>query len=229
MYDSTTATDIPANAEMVAGYVDGTFRWSDADWALFPRASKIRIAINANTNDGHVLDVEPGDAEPWMAPGWIRQRQAAGIARPTIYCDRSELSAVQAACQGLNYDIWLANWNGVPHLAAGTIATQYDHPPTSGGHYDKSLVADRWYPKEKTMNLGDYTAIFKAFYLLFLGRGAEPGGAESWANQAVASGFSSTFDLFLQQAAKERADLTPTHPRELNAAIKAIKLSVTVS
>jgi hypothetical protein len=147
MYDSITAADIPANAEMVAGYVDGLYRWSDSDWARFPRAVKIRIAVFASTNDGHVLDVEPGNATPAQARGWILMRQAAGLTRPTIYCSRSDRAAVESACAGLAYDLWIAAYDLIiPTLLPGTVATQYVDPTYgSGGHYDKSLVRDDWY------------------------------------------------------------------------------------
>lgn len=35
MYDSTNPGAIPASAALVAGYVDGLYRWSDAAWARF--------------------------------------------------------------------------------------------------------------------------------------------------------------------------------------------------
>ena len=147
MYDSVTARDIPANAQMVAGYVDGLYRWSQADWDRFPQAVKVRIAVLASTDDGHVLDVETGDATPTEYPAWAKRRIAAGT-YPTVYCNRSNLGAVLDAVDGAGLHgitgIWLADWTDVPHLVAGTSATQYDHPPHSGGHYDLSLVADHW-------------------------------------------------------------------------------------
>jgi hypothetical protein len=145
MYDSITAADIPADAGMLAGYVDGAVsRWTDADWARFPNAIKVHIAVSALTDDGDGIDVETGAATPLGAAYWIPRRQAAGVQRPFVYCDRSSLGFVQVACAGLNYDLCLADWTGVPHLVPGTIATQYDHPPNSGGHYDLSLVSDSW-------------------------------------------------------------------------------------
>lgn len=147
MYDSVTAKDIPAHAAMVAGYVDGKFRWSQADWGRFPHAIKVRIAVSPHTDDGHVLDVEPGDSTPAQAPAWIRMRHAAGLARPTIYCNRSTWPAVRAACKGLTYEVWIAEWTGHQHGIAGAAACQWATPGLgSAGHYDISLVTDDQWP-----------------------------------------------------------------------------------
>ena len=147
LYDSVTAADIPADAEMVSGYVDGRYRWSPSDWARFPHAVQVRIAVSASTNDGDVLDVEPGDATPAQCPDWIRMRQAAGLPRPTIYCNRSTMGAVQDACRGLSYSLWIAEWTGSAHPILGAVAVQYASPGTgSGGHYDLSAVYDDSWP-----------------------------------------------------------------------------------
>lgn len=146
MHDSVTARDIPSDAEMVAGYIDGKYAWSAADWARFPHAAKVRIAVRASTNDGDVLDVEPGDATPAQAAGWIRMRQAAGYFRPTIYTLFSWVDQVHVACKGLDYDLWVAHYTGKPHNEAGAVATQYADPATSGGHFDLSLVVDDGWP-----------------------------------------------------------------------------------
>jgi hypothetical protein len=145
MYDSTNAFDIPAGAEIVGGYVDGHYVWGPDSWARFPNAQKVRIAVFSTTNDGDVLDVEPGNAGPGDAPNWIRLRQRSGLKRPTIYCSRSTVPAVQAACAGLEFDLWVAEWTGQPHLVPGSVATQYASPETgSGGHYDLSVTNGTW-------------------------------------------------------------------------------------
>ncbi|MBX6360090.1 MAG: hypothetical protein IRZ03_08425 [Acidobacterium ailaaui] len=146
MYDSITAADIPASAAMVAGYVNGTYRWSDADWARFPGAVKVRIATRADVNDGHVLDVEPGDATPAQAPGWVTMRRAAG-ADPTVYCNQSTLPQVKAAFRAAGVaepHYWVAHYDGIAELPDGCVAKQYANPPASGGHWDLSIVADYW-------------------------------------------------------------------------------------
>ena len=101
MYDAVSWENIPDNAEMVAGYIDGpASQWSAEAWARFPHAVKVRITVNPADNEGDVLDVEQGDANPADAPGWIRRRHAAGAPFVTIYCNRSTLPAVQACRPG---------------------------------------------------------------------------------------------------------------------------------
>jgi hypothetical protein len=146
MYDSVTAADIPANAVMVAGYLDGRYAWSKGDWQRFPAAVKVGIVINPNNNNGDVLDVEPGDATPGEAADWIRLRQRGGFPLPTLYYSKSLIGQIAQACQGLVYRSWVADWTGSPHSIPGAVAVQYASPETgSGGHYDLSAVyADDW-------------------------------------------------------------------------------------
>jgi hypothetical protein len=143
MYDAVNASAIPANAEIVAGYVEGRYAWSAADWARFPNAVKVTIAIwNA---DADVLDIETGDATPAMGPAWVARQRARG-AFPTVYCNTSTWPAVQSALSaagfvnGTHYDWWAARYTGQPHLEPGSAATQYADP----GPYDLSLCQDYW-------------------------------------------------------------------------------------
>lgn len=147
MYDSVTAGDIPKQVGMVAGYVNGRFAWSQADWDRFPQATKVRIATRANVNDGHVLDVESGAASVVDAPGWAVMRRKAGVV-PTVYCSSSIWDAVrrQFETDGVAQpSYWIARYDGIAKIPAGAVAKQYRSPDTgSGGHYDVSIVADYW-------------------------------------------------------------------------------------
>lgn len=146
LYDSVTASDIPTTAAMVAGYVDGRYAWSDADWGLHPGAQHVRIAVFADTDDGHALDVENGDATPAQSVSWVRARRAAG-ADPSVYMNVATWGAVRAAFRAAGVTephYWVADWTGARHLPAGAVACQYADPKTSGGHYDLSAVAAHW-------------------------------------------------------------------------------------
>lgn len=149
MYDSVTAADIPTTATLVAGYVDGVPRWSPADWARFPGATKVRIALDPATNDGHVLDVERGAANPDQAPGWVLRRRAAGMI-PTVYCSVALWPALrqQFAAQHVEPPLWwiAAYPGGGPlNVPDGAIAHQFAGENTgSGGHFDLSAVRDYW-------------------------------------------------------------------------------------
>ncbi|MDE3112730.1 MAG: hypothetical protein KGK34_07275 [Chloroflexota bacterium] len=158
MADSVTASDIVAafapggaaaalHLDLVAGYVDGAFAWSDADWSLFS-CPKVRISTSAATSPkvAHVLDVENGDATPDQAVAWIKWARSLGLRR-TIYCGANTWAVVKAAfaAAGLAYPDWfVARWTGTPGLIDGTVATQYADPPQTGAHFDASSVADYW-------------------------------------------------------------------------------------
>jgi len=148
MYDSVTPSAIPRNAAMVAGYLPPSrYAWSAAEWALFPQAVKVRIAIFASVNDGHVLDVEPGDATPAQAPGWVQMRRKAGV-DPSIYCNASTWPTVRAEFRKRGVKephYWIAKYDGVASIPAGAVAKQYADPTVHGrGHFDLSVVADHW-------------------------------------------------------------------------------------
>ena len=146
MYDAVTAANIPAGGQLVAGYIDKIKLepWSPADWARFPNAVKVTIVKKASTNDGHVLDVEPGDATPAEAPGWVRMRRAAG-ADPTIYVNSSTWPTVQSAFSSAGVDqphYWIAHFDGDPTIPDGAVAKQYRGDVSPG--YDVSSVVDFW-------------------------------------------------------------------------------------
>lgn len=148
MYDSVTAADIPRGAGMVAGYVDGIYRWSDADWARFPKATKVRITVGSGTLDADVADMENGDYTPDQAAAW-EKRKIARDGFAVSYFSISRLPQMQQARERAKVDRskvgnWFADWNGIPKVITGSLATQYQHPPASGGHYDLSAVVDYW-------------------------------------------------------------------------------------
>lgn len=160
MYDSVTANDIPVDALMVGGYLPpSSFAWSPADWARFPNAVHVRIAVRASTDDGDVLDVERGDATPLEAPGWVVRRRAAGV-DPSVYCSASEWPAVRQAFHNANVPephYWIAHYDGIAAIPAGAVAKQYRNPPSSGGHFDLSIVADYWPGVDRSNNMADPT------------------------------------------------------------------------
>ena len=151
------------NAAMVAGYIDGRFAWTQAEWNLFPHAVKVQIAVFSSTNGGDVIDCEAGDATPAEAAAWVRMRRAAGYYRPTIYCSRSVIPAVRQATGNLilshDYDIWCADYTGTAHQvaapgspAATCAATQY----LNTAAYDASAVYDNGWPHRSAPNPGGW-------------------------------------------------------------------------
>lgn len=144
MYDAVTPENIPRNAQMVAGYIDGHIGvWSAAQWAYFPAAVKVKITVFASDNEGIVLDVENGDATPSQAPSWAVNRRLAG-ADPTVYCNLDTWPAVQAAFAANRVSpphFWIAAYpGGGPQIYFGAVAHQYADP----GPVDLSIVVDYW-------------------------------------------------------------------------------------
>lgn len=142
MYDSVRVEGIPENAKMVAGYVDGLYANVGTMQRRFPNATVVRIAVFASTNDGHVLDVEQGDATPAQAVIWTEMRRHAG-ADPSVYCNASVWPGVRKAFRDANVaepHYWIAHWDGIAQVPTGTVAKQY----SSGSDYDTSCVLDVW-------------------------------------------------------------------------------------
>jgi hypothetical protein len=142
MYDSVDYNAIPHDAQMVAGYIDGHYKWPESAWARFPHAVHVQIAVFSTTQAGHVLDVEKGNASPQEAVGWVQRRREQG-ADPTVYCDLSIYPEVRKEflAHGVAMPhIWLAHWDEKPLIGQGTIAKQYHHQ----SEYDTSVVADFW-------------------------------------------------------------------------------------
>jgi hypothetical protein len=154
MYDSTTANDIPHDAEMAAGYANGLYENYTAVKMRFPNIPVLGISVNGRLDElAHVLDVEHGDCLPgWFQP-WARAMANHGVIRPTCYCSRIAASQVlRDAPRGVTVDLWLADWTGVPHRlsepGANVVAVQYAAPGHGAdGHFDVSAVwDDTWHP-----------------------------------------------------------------------------------
>jgi len=140
-----------ARPQLAAGYVTGSpdIKWTAADWALFGEpwvtidqgftGSPVPVAI--------VRDVEPGAWTPAAAvnrAGWT-------AARPTIYCDRDDLSRAGGVLScGWRGDLWLAYPGWQPGMALPAapgcnyvaVQNQFD----VAGAYDLSVVLDDTWP-----------------------------------------------------------------------------------
>lgn len=142
MYDGVTARSLPANAAIVAGYVDGRYAWSAADWARFPNALKVEIAVFATTV-ADILDVEVGnDMTPADWVSWVKLCRAHGR-NPAIYMNTSTWPQVRNAFRvaGVAEPLyWVAAYDGVAVIPAGAVGKQY----ASNNSYDTSVVVDNW-------------------------------------------------------------------------------------
>ena len=152
MYDSTTAADIPPTAQLVAGYVDGDFVWSDADRARFPKFITISVTGGQLAD---FWDCETGDLNAGLAAAVVQAYPGTGV-----YCNLSTapqvVSAMHWAGMDGQYVLWIADWTGEPHMPSVSetvngvlitpvvVACQYANPASSGGHYDLSVVTDEF-------------------------------------------------------------------------------------
>lgn len=142
MYDSVDASKIPTDAEIVAGYINGKYKWSDDDWARFPNAQKVRIQIfipgHDVIDDGDVLDIEAGDAPKEEAQQAAERFVSMRPGRPCIYTSKSGLQYLTHVANRCVF--WIADPTEVPHLLPNTVATQWGFK----GAYDVSTTADNW-------------------------------------------------------------------------------------
>lgn len=163
MGDSTVLADIPATVDIAATYLNGKYAVTEtALEARFPHAKYgwCRIDVTgANADTADVLDVETGDATPATAGLWVQSFRKLRPGRlPVIYCNRSNMAAVTAACAAggnhpgsAGYGLWVATLDGtqIGHTAGdGIVACQWKGSAQTGGNWDESAVYDDsiWLP-----------------------------------------------------------------------------------
>jgi len=146
MYDGVDPAQVPAGAQVYAGYVNGNWQTYEPLKVKFPNAQHVSIAVNTSA-DADVLDCETGDATAQDAVAWVQRQRARG-ADPTVYCSRIGAAGygwpwVQQAFHNAGVaqpHYWIADYTGAPHLVPGSVATQWiDH-----GGYDESATNGVW-------------------------------------------------------------------------------------
>lgn len=152
MYDSVNPGAIPADAALVASYVDG-FGGYSAAVNRFGVHKVVSISIHGNV--ANVADVENGAMTPGMLPAWIDAAHARGVARPGVYCNLSTWPTVQSHVAGRKVSYWIADWRGTPFTLAGADAVQY----VSTNAWDASWVLSSfpWFPGGVTPPVTDPT------------------------------------------------------------------------
>jgi hypothetical protein len=151
MYDSVTISTIPAAARAVAGYLLPSSWPTYGNGSLaraFPHAVRVPIAVQSYVIIRGVtlgcLDVEPGDAVPSQAPGWVRAELAAHV-KPCVYSNLSEWAQVRSylASAGItrsSYYAWLAYWTYHPGLVGGYDLVQWTNHAL-GRNLDENTVS----------------------------------------------------------------------------------------
>jgi hypothetical protein len=141
-YDAVTPSNIPRNAEVVMGYINGPYAWDQADWDLFPNALKITIATHPDNTTSQIIDYERGDFDDSDVVQAVAVRRSNG-GNPIVYCAETDWNHLQAvfASAGVTQPQWLiAAYPGAGDtIPSGAIGHQYiDYQNL----YDISVLAD---------------------------------------------------------------------------------------
>jgi hypothetical protein len=148
MFDAVNIASLPADATMLAGYVDGrnTTGHFERLKAAHPHVQCVRITVTGGTLDAEVGDIETGDMSPHSGAAWAARKIAAGH-HPTLYCNTSTWPRVRAEVQKIGIagrlSYWVAQYDGDPTIPAGAIAKQFTDKAL-GRSLDQSIVAAHW-------------------------------------------------------------------------------------
>src|SRR6266498_800236 len=159
MFDAAYPPTSPPKWEAVAGYIGGNTPhvWTNAEWAAQP--ARWRLPIFVRSHDGDPL-ADAHASIVWL----VRHEVPRGVTLALDYetrVDAAYLAAFDRAVTDAGWRVmvygtrrtvlqnpkpsggyWDAEWTNVPHLNAGSAATQYGGDTTLGQPYDASLVAD---------------------------------------------------------------------------------------
>jgi hypothetical protein len=129
VYDSVLPTAIPAG-EVAAVYATGGYAASAATVA--GHRSVVWIDTRGTDPEANALDVEPGDATPYIAGQWVKQRLSKHPnAVAIVYTMRSEWQQVKDNVAQLpgwmqsKVRYWIADPTGYDHIVPGSDATQW--------------------------------------------------------------------------------------------------------
>lgn len=255
MYDSISAASIPADAEVVAGYVDGWWPDFAAIQLRFPHLPQVSITTAGKDKAGDwvlaiVCDCENGDASPATAAGWAKWMISYGR-RPTIYCNTSTHGDVVAELAKLDLqfvrdvDWWEAHYDNDPTLSPGSVSKQYQS--TDG--WDISSTDGIWpavapapgpipIPKKPTeappMALSQPVEWWKMINVAQVGHGGppDPNGVPTggcWLKRTHEDGTQENFDLTAEAfGAGKSQDYTCSQPQVVVPSIGPDKGSLVV-
>lgn len=154
MYDADNPYDIPRDAKMVAGYIDGSrTTWKPEWWDWFPQAVKVTISAVGARWDADLFDVEPGCIWPPENVLSLVTTARNNGRWPAVYCNQLQhwtYVRQMFRMRGMEEPPYIvANYDGVAVIPEGAVGKQYKHPPQIGKHYDLSVVSTKWIPGRK--------------------------------------------------------------------------------
>ena len=153
MWDSATG-DYPPGARLNAYYVNGRF----AHTPYTVGRGHVWVDIFGDApGKALFLDVEPGAATPAQVPGWLDARaKVAGTGG--IYCNRSNLAAVESAADGRPHLLWLATLDGTVYPTLTTtgqlVAVQAFPESMLWPGVDASVVVDSGFWADHAAQVG---------------------------------------------------------------------------
>ena len=171
MYDSIEVKQIPADAEAVAGYINGKWPTYRDLLLRFPKAHHLSITITAS-EDAECLDIETGDATVSDVPVWFKRQTARRVRKPVLYTSFDNVPALNktmgdAGIHRSDYRIWSAHYVGSQHLDEGCDATQYtdkalgrnlDASLCSGSFFQSTPDVD-WFPADEARWMHEFDAL----------------------------------------------------------------------
>jgi hypothetical protein len=129
LYDSVTPSALPAG-EPAAVYANGSYAVSPSE--VTGHRTVLWIDTNGSDPKANVLDVEPGDATPYGAAQWVKEKLTAEPSSiAVVYTMMSDWSQVKANVAALpvsmqrHVQYWIADPTGYPHIVPGSSATQW--------------------------------------------------------------------------------------------------------
>ena len=146
LYDSVNVSALPSYGfHATAGYVNGSYRNSDAMRKRFPNLPHVAITVTSHVV-ADCLDVEPRDAPPERVGPWLDMFYAARPkATPIVYCNLSTIPAVMRSAGGRPFLWWSAHYSRVAHLCPQADATQFNDVGPHGENVDQTLMSDNFY------------------------------------------------------------------------------------
>lgn len=159
MYDDVDVSLFVPGGSAYAGYVNG--RYANISgvraYAADQGAQVVDISVFAS-GDATCLDVEPGNATPAQAPGWVNRQFARGVQRPIVYSSAGWMDTVLRNLQNAGISraqvrLWAAHYGSGRHICGpatcrmvsvacdGTQWTDRSH----GRSLDESALADNFF------------------------------------------------------------------------------------
>jgi hypothetical protein len=178
MYDADSEVNIPLDAQVAAGYVDGSKSYGRI-CAKVPRATHMSITLSADL-PADCLDVEGDAAKHYQVVGWVKKQHELGKARPVIYASPSNMTLAKADLDAAgiarsSYRLWSADY---PYSTDKMLDLATNHPaemealnkrwahicgPTTCNHLTFAVDGTQFTCRARCLNL-DQSLLLDSFF-----------------------------------------------------------------